>query len=86
MNLDGARTLITGCSSGIGRATAVAFARAGAEVWATARDPESIRDLGEEAGRTVLTDPQRFGPDRYERFVRSVLSLIWPAGKARRSR
>jgi NAD(P)-dependent dehydrogenase (short-subunit alcohol dehydrogenase family) len=53
MNLAGARTLITGCSSGIGRASAVAFARAGAEVWATARDPESIRDL-EEAGMHVL--------------------------------
>jgi AcrR family transcriptional regulator len=40
----------------------------------------AIRDLGEEAGRTVLTDPERFSPDRYERFVRSVLKLIWPAG------
>lgn len=38
----------------------------------------AIRDLGEEAGRTVLTDPERFTPDRYERFVRSVLGLIWP--------
>lgn len=41
----------------------------------------AIRDLGEEAGRTVLTDPQRFTPDRYERFVQSVLDLIWPAGR-----
>jgi AcrR family transcriptional regulator len=40
----------------------------------------AIRDLGEEAGRTVLTDPKRFPPDRYERFVRSVLGLIWPTG------
>jgi AcrR family transcriptional regulator len=40
----------------------------------------AIRDLGEEAGRTVLTDPDRYPPDRYERFVRSVLKLIWPAG------
>ena len=38
----------------------------------------AIRDLGEEAGRTVLTDPKRFTPDRYERFVHSVLGLIWP--------
>jgi AcrR family transcriptional regulator len=43
----------------------------------------AIRDLGEEAGRTVLTDPRRFGPERYERFVRSVLSLIWPVDAAR---
>ena len=38
----------------------------------------AIRDLGEEAGRTVLTDPDRYPPDRYESFVRSVLDLIWP--------
>lgn len=38
----------------------------------------AIRDLGEEAGRTVLTDPDTFTPDRYERFVQSVLRLIWP--------
>jgi AcrR family transcriptional regulator len=38
----------------------------------------AIRDLGEEAGRTVLTDPDRYPPDRYESFVRGVLNLIWP--------
>lgn len=37
----------------------------------------AIRDLGEDAGRAVLTDPKRFTPDRYERFVQSVLNLIW---------
>jgi AcrR family transcriptional regulator len=39
----------------------------------------AIRDLGEEAGRMVLTDPQRYSPDRYERFVQSVLKLLLPA-------
>ncbi|HEY1510267.1 MAG TPA: TetR/AcrR family transcriptional regulator [Solirubrobacteraceae bacterium] len=39
----------------------------------------AIRDLGEEAGRMVLTDPQRYSPDRYERFVQSVLRLLLPA-------
>lgn len=38
----------------------------------------AIRDLSEEAGRTVLTDPETFTSDRYERFVQSVLRLIWP--------
>jgi AcrR family transcriptional regulator len=38
----------------------------------------AIRDLGEQAGRMVLTDPERFSPDRYERFVQSVLALILP--------
>lgn len=37
----------------------------------------AIRDLGEEAGRQVLTDPQRFTPERYQKFVRVVLGLMW---------
>lgn len=37
--------LITGCSSGIGRAMADAFKDAGHEVWATARKPESVAQL-----------------------------------------
>jgi len=42
----------------------------------------AIRDLAEEAGRTVLMDPERFTPERYGRFVQSVLELIWPASVA----
>ncbi len=38
----------------------------------------SILDLGEDAGRMVLTDPARFSPERYERFVASMLGLVWP--------
>lgn len=38
----------------------------------------AIRDLGEEAGRMVLTDAQRFPPERYERFVAAVMRLVWP--------
>ena len=38
----------------------------------------AIRDLGEEAGRMVLTDPERYPPRRYERFVESVMGLVWP--------
>ncbi|MGE8304886.1 MULTISPECIES: SDR family oxidoreductase [Pseudomonas] len=37
--------LITGCSSGIGRALADAFRDAGYEVWATARKPEDVAQL-----------------------------------------
>jgi AcrR family transcriptional regulator len=39
----------------------------------------AIRDLCEEAGRMVLTDPDRYSPDRYERFVETVMKLLWPA-------
>jgi AcrR family transcriptional regulator len=39
----------------------------------------AIRDLGQEAGRMVLTDPERYSPDRYERFVQTVMRLLWPA-------
>ncbi len=36
----------------------------------------AIRDLGEEAGRMVLTDPKQFTPDRFERFVRTATEAI----------
>lgn len=38
----------------------------------------AIQDLGEQAGRMVLTDPQSYAPERYERFVESIMSLLWP--------
>src|SRR5947209_10599433 len=41
----------------------------------------AIRDLGEEAGRMVLTDPARYTPERYERFVTTVMGLLWPASE-----
>jgi AcrR family transcriptional regulator len=38
----------------------------------------AIRALAEEAGRMVLTDPDRYPPERYERFVETVMRLVWP--------
>jgi AcrR family transcriptional regulator len=49
--------------------------RRDADVELTAR---AIRDLSEHAGRMVLTDPQRYPPARYERFVRDFLGLLAP--------
>jgi AcrR family transcriptional regulator len=40
----------------------------------------AIRDLGEEAGRMVLTDPERYPPERYEQFTRGVMNLVAPRG------
>lgn len=37
----------------------------------------TILRLSEEAGRMVLTDAARFSPERYERFARAVMTLIW---------
>jgi NAD(P)-dependent dehydrogenase (short-subunit alcohol dehydrogenase family) len=45
--------LVTGCSTGIGRATALAFKRAGFPTWASARRLEAIADL-EAAGCRVI--------------------------------
>jgi NAD(P)-dependent dehydrogenase (short-subunit alcohol dehydrogenase family) len=48
--------LITGCSSGIGRATAERLARRGFTVYASARRLDSIANLGERGCRTLALD------------------------------
>lgn len=48
--------LITGCSTGIGRATAEHLARSGHSVYATARRPESIEDLKRAGCKTLALD------------------------------
>jgi AcrR family transcriptional regulator len=48
---------------------------AGPDIELTAR---AIRSLGEEAGRKLLHDPEGYSPERYERFVSSVGTLVWP--------
>jgi len=48
--------LVTGCSSGIGRATAERLAGAGWTVYATARKPETLGELEARGCRTLLLD------------------------------
>ncbi|WP_438489743.1 SDR family NAD(P)-dependent oxidoreductase [Streptomyces sp. S186] len=58
--LDGARALVTGASRGIGKATAEAFALAGADLALSARSSEALKEtaaLVEAEGRTAVPVP-----------------------------
>ncbi len=49
--LEGKTALVTGASSGLGRATAAALARAGADVALVARSADELEETGEEVSR-----------------------------------
>jgi short-subunit dehydrogenase len=60
MNLDGAVTVVTGASSGIGRSTALAFAAEGADVVLAARRQDMLEDVATliaQRGRRALAVP-----------------------------
>ena len=56
MNYRSEAVLITGCSTGIGRATAERLAAAGHTIYATARNESSIEDLEDLGCRTLALD------------------------------
>ncbi len=77
--------LITGCSSGIGRATALRLARAGWRVYATARRPEALAELRDAGAQTLALDvtdegSMRAAVDRVEALDGAVGVLINNAG------
>jgi NAD(P)-dependent dehydrogenase (short-subunit alcohol dehydrogenase family) len=77
--------LVTGCSSGIGRATALRLARSGWKVYASARRPVAIADLRDAGCETLaldVTDEQsmRAAVDTVEQAQGAVGVLINNAG------
>jgi NAD(P)-dependent dehydrogenase (short-subunit alcohol dehydrogenase family) len=77
--------LVTGCSSGIGRATAEHLAERGWNVYATARRAESIEDLAERGCATLSLDvtdesSMRTAVDAVEQAEGAVGVLINNAG------
>jgi NAD(P)-dependent dehydrogenase (short-subunit alcohol dehydrogenase family) len=77
--------LITGCSTGIGRATAEHLASRGWNVYATARKPESIADLASRGCKTLTLDvcddaSMRAAVETVERAEGAVGVLINNAG------
>jgi NAD(P)-dependent dehydrogenase (short-subunit alcohol dehydrogenase family) len=77
--------LITGCSTGIGRATAQRLARGGLTVYASARRPESIEDLARAGCRTLALDvteeeSMQAAVEEVERAEGAVGALVNNAG------
>lgn len=73
MRLEEARCLITGCSSGLGRATAMALAKAGSRVWATARRLQTIEDLA--AYGLAVAELDVRDPDGIRRVVAGIAGV-----------
>jgi NAD(P)-dependent dehydrogenase (short-subunit alcohol dehydrogenase family) len=77
--------LITGCSTGIGRATAERLAKSGRTVYATARKIDSIDDLAQKGCRTLALDvteeeSMRAAVERVEGEEGAVGALVNNAG------
>lgn len=76
--LDGKIALVTGASSGLGKATALAFAREGATVVVSARRADEIentaRIIREEGGRALALVTDVSSPSQVEKMVNTTVS------------
>ncbi|MDB5056854.1 MAG: hypothetical protein JWO59_326 [Chloroflexi bacterium] len=79
-SLDGRVVIVTGASSGIGRATALAAAAAGARIVLVARRRESLEDvcaaIGKAGGRAQVVAADLTDPAAAQQVVGAVLS-VW---------
>jgi short-subunit dehydrogenase len=74
MDLDGAVALVTGASSGIGRAAAGRFAAAGAKVVLAGRDKDALAEVADETGgHVVVADLDE--PDAPERVAAEAVAV-----------
>lgn len=78
--LEGRAALVTGASSGLGRATVIALARAGADVALVSRSAKELESAGEEVskiGRRALTLPADLaGEDEAARVVGQTVETL----------
>src|SRR6266851_1521556 len=91
-SLQGRVALITGGNGGLGRAMALAFREAGAQVVVTGRNPEKNKAMGQELGNPDLVLPlDVYDESAVERAIGLVCEKFGPltilvnnAGQARR--
>ena len=80
MRLEGKVAIITGAGTGIGRATALMFAREGAKVVAAARRPEAIKEVAKliasEGGESLSQPTDVTQVDQVKALVEKTLSAF----------
>ena len=77
MDIAGSTALVTGASSGIGRAVAIALAEAGAQVVGLGRDTPALRSLAAATGATILKVDLE-SADELQQFVEHTLPDLPP--------